>query len=298
MAETLDPVVSSPPRGLGDTGNATYASPRPTIEPDTLPPVLARNLILLLALLAGPALPEEQVDQWRVVVNFPMVWLPDIKGEVDIDGERTDIDIPISDILDNLDAGFIGELYLARGDWGVELRSMYLATESSSTTNSVGLPGRPPLIGKHRVTVEGKLFTSDLVGSYRFHERARLLLGVRRTGTEIDLRVKPLEEGLIPIEGKVSIADEELFDWIVGVEYRHPISHRWGAVVQVDTAFTGDNDTNRQFNGFFSYQLNERHGIWLGYRYLEIEDSIRSDGSRIKTSFRQQGPTLGWALSF
>ncbi len=52
------------------------------------------------------------------------------------------------------------------------------------------------------------------------------------------------------------------------------------------------------FNVFFSYQWTERRGIWFGYRYLEIEDSIRSDGSRVKTSFTQQGPTLGWAFSF
>ncbi len=73
---------------------------------------------------------------------------------------------------------------------------------------------------------------------------------------------------------------------------------RWSAVMQVDAAFTGDNDRNRQFNGFFSYQWTERHGIWFGYRYLEIEGSIRSDGSRVTTSFTQQGPTLGWAFSF
>ena len=255
-------------------------------------------LILAGLLLPRAALPDEDSSDWRLVVNFPMVWLPDINGEIDVDGERIDVDIPISDILDNLDAGFIGELYLERGNWGVELRSMYLATESSSTTNRVGLPGRPPLIGQHRVTVEGKLFTSDLVGSYRFHDRARLLLGVRRTGTDIDVLARPLEEGLVPIEGKVSIADEELFDWIAGLEYRHPVSDRWSVVVQLDTAFTGDNDTNRQFNGFFSYQWTERHGIWFGYRVLEIKDSIRTDGSRVKTSFTQKGPTLGWAFSF
>jgi len=269
------------------------------MEDASLASIYRRCLIAIASLLLTQAVAAaDDADEWRVVVNFPMVWLPDIQGEVDVDGDRIDVDVPIGDILDNLDAGFIGELYVERGNWGLEWRSMFLATESSSTSSRVGLPGRPPLVGRHRVTVSGELFTSDLLGSYRVNDAFRLLLGVRRTGTKIDLRAKPLEDGLIPIEGKISIADEELLDSILGLEYRHRFNDRWSAVAQLDTSFAGDNDHNRQFNGFFSYRFNSGNSLWFGYRVLSIEDSFRSEGSQIKTEFTQHGPTLGWAFSF
>ena len=44
-----------------------------------------------------------------------MLWLPDIEGEIDVDGELINVDTPISDTLDNFDFGFIGEIYARHG---------------------------------------------------------------------------------------------------------------------------------------------------------------------------------------
>jgi hypothetical protein len=240
------------------------------------------------------------LSEWEVTVNFPMAWLPDISGEIRAGGDKTQIDIPISDILDHLDAGFIGELYVARGPWGLGWRSMYLNTASSAKTEAItGLPGRPPIVGRHRIEVENELFTSDLVGSYAFNEQLALYAGVRRTGNKTRLKVRPLEPGLVEIERRITIVDEELYDWVLGATLQHEFARRWAAVLQGDVGVACDNDRNQLLNAFLSYDFSSGHSLWFGYRYLQIRNSFRDgSGGRVKTDFTQQGPTLGWAWRF
>ena len=87
-------------------------------------------------------------------------------------------------------------------------------------------------------------------------------------------------------------------DWIAGVDLGFRLSENWSTTIQADTAFAGDNDTDWQINAFFSYRLSELNNVWLGYRYLEIGNTEKNEGQRVKTSFTQQGPTLGWAFTF
>lgn len=68
--------------------------------------------------------------------------------------------------------------------------------------------------------------------------------------------------------------------------------------MQIDSGIDGDNDSNNQVNGFLSYSFNHRHNLWFGYRYLKIGNSVREEGSRVKSELTQQGPTLGWAFTF
>ena len=277
----------------------TLIQPDQAVHGFQLPLPLA--LVLALAApgaVAQAAVPADDGDDWRFTLNFPMLWAPDISGEIDVDGQVTDIEIPFGDILDKLSMGFIGEFYLEKGNWGAEFRLMYLQTESDSTVPAVGLPGLPPLLGKHKVTTDSVLYTADLTGSYRIHRNVRLYAGIRRTGTEIDMRIKPLEDGITEIKGKTTIADEHLLDWLAGVTLDFKLSENWSTVIQVDAAVAGDNDTDRQLNAFFSYRINHLHNVWFGYRYLEIGNEESSGNTRVETSFKQQGPTLGWAFTF
>ncbi|MEM1114730.1 MAG: hypothetical protein AAGI11_22645 [Pseudomonadota bacterium] len=237
-------------------------------------------------------------DDWRVIVNFPMIWAPDIEGEVTVDGISNGIEIGFSDILENLEFGFIGELWLKKGRWGLGWRSMLLETESKLRTDATGLPGRPPVIGAHELKIDASLFTSDIVIDYHFNQWLGLYGGLRRSGTEISYRIRPLEDGLVNVKRRGTIADEVLFDWVAGIDLGYNFDDRWRAEVQADTLITGDNDSNRLINAHLSYNFNERHSLWFGYRYLNMVQKTRQDGSRLKTDFTQHGPTLGWSFTF
>jgi hypothetical protein len=259
-----------------------------------------RKILAPLVLLLYISSPRAETPDWEVVINFPMAWLPDISGEISVAGDSTDVEIPIGDLLDHAEAGFIGEIYVQRGRWGLAWRSMLLQTESSSRTEPVtGLPGRPPIIGQHRIRVENELYTSDLLGSFALSDRFALYTGIRRTGNKTRVKIRPLEPGLVEIDRRVTVLDARLEDWVVGGSLHYPFASNWAVEVQGDIGVAGDNDRNQQLNAFLSYAFNQRHGIWFGYRYLRIMDSNRGDeGERIRNDFTQQGPTLGWAWSF
>jgi hypothetical protein len=257
---------------------------------------------VIAALLSLPANGQENEREWTFVLNFPMLWLPDISGEIDVDGKVVDVDVPISETLDSLDMGFIGEAYARWGPWTFAFRTMYLSIKDETTTDEVGLPGLPPLIGRHRVESDSELFTSDLFVAYSFNPYVGMYSGVRRSGTTMELKVRELDDGqgIIELPRKVELVDDELFDWIVGVLLEYPLSRdgAWRVALEADTMFAGDNDENYQINGFFSYAFNERHSVWFGYRHLRMVQEMKVDGSRVETDFAQSGPTLGWAFTF
>ena len=96
----------------------------------------------------------------------------------------------------------------------------------------------------------------------------------------------------------VPLVDEDLYDWIVGITLNHSFNHAWSGVLQMDMGLDGDNDSNQFLNGFLSYEFDNSHALWFGYRYLKIGNKFREDGSRVETEFIQSGPTLGWAWNF
>ena len=158
----------------------------------------------------------------------------------------------IEQAFEHLDAGFIGELYFQKGPWGLGWRSMFLGTKSDFKTEAVtGLPGPlPPIIGQHRIKVENELFTSDLVASYQFTDWFGAYTGVRRTGNKTRVEIRPLEPGLIEIEGRRTVIDEELFDWVVGIDLIHRFNQHWWASAQMDLGIDGEYRGNVTFGRF------------------------------------------------
>ena len=126
--------------------------------------------VILLALLtpaavadSGNPLPADD-DQWRFTVAFPMIWAPDINGRIR-GGENIDFNISFSQILENLDAGLMGELYANRGRFGVAFRFSYLNTlmEESSSGNVLDT----------MVKTQLDMGLSDLSASWKVHENMK-----------------------------------------------------------------------------------------------------------------------------
>jgi len=261
-----------------------------------LPTVAVALCLLAGSTLNSPSLAAE--ENWNFTVVFPMVWAPDISGEVDVDGISQDIDVSFSDIMDNLDTGFIGEFYAEHGAWGLAVKAMYLGTETTSKTEAIGQPGRPPIIGQHEIEMNSELYTGDLIASYNFTPEFGLYSGVRVSGSRIKMKYKPVESSPVSESGRATLVDDQLYDWIIGFGFDYPISNKWSLGLEIDSAISGDNDTDRQLNALVNYKISELHNVWFGYRYLELEYEAREDGSTIKNNFTQQGPTLGWAFTF
>ena len=69
------------------------------------------------------ALAEQLDDDWHYSLLFPMIWAPDIKGDIRVGNDKYKITIPFDEKIKDLDTGIIGEFYLRKGNWigGVKL---------------------------------------------------------------------------------------------------------------------------------------------------------------------------------
>ena len=254
---------------------------------------------LLLLFAAGESLALEDDNDWEFSLLFPMVWAPDIRGEIDVDGQVIEVDTPFSDILDSLSFGYMAEFYAHRNRWVFGVKLNYLETEDESIKEGFTLPGSDiPIAPRHRIVAEKVLGFTDLVVGYQLTDSIRLYTGARALFTQIDLKIKSLDPGIIKIDEKINLADETLYDWLLGGDYTYRINPRWSVILGGDFAIAGDNDKGLMGNAVLTYRISQLNNLWMGYRYMRFKDKMTSDGLVIKTNFVQQGPMIGWAFTF
>lgn len=210
-----------------------------------------------------------------------------------------DVDISFSDITDSLTFGYMTEFYAQKARWIYAVKLNYLESEDESVTDEFNLPGTGiPIAPSHRIVTEQVSGTTDLMIGYQVQDNIRLYTGVRTIFSEIDLDITPLGSGIIEIEERINLADETLYDWLVGADYTYRFNPRWNLILSGDIAIAGDNDKDYVGNAVLTYRISKLNSLWVGYRYMRIKDRITEGGLDIKTDFVQQGPMIGWAFTF
>ena len=217
-----------------------------------------------------------------------MLWAPDIDGRIR-GGEPVDFRISFSDILDRLSFGLMFELYANRGPYGLAFRSMYMQVEDESSRS-----------GLLDTTVETGLDmgVNDLLASFRVHDKVRLVTGVRHVFARVELDILTERNGIVIRDERVTVTDDNQFDYLVGINFNHWINDRWGLMLNSDLAIAGDNDRNFSTEFRALYHVNDLHNFWFGYRYLQIGNDTKEDGTTYNIDMIQSGPTIGWAFTF
>ena len=262
--------------------------------------IITTAVVLLSTCLVNPAsAAENSTDEWRFTIAFPMIWAPDINGKVEGDGNRVDINVPFNQITENLDFGFMGDFYASKGKWSYALKLTYLRTKVETVTDGIDSPNWGITIApQHQVNSELQMSANDLLVRYEVHKNVLLYMGVRHFFTKLTMDITPLGSGIIAINQNLTVTDENLFDWLLGINLNYKFNNRWGIMVTADAGVAGDNDTDYGIKGVVAYKINKLHNVWAGYRYLEIGNETETDGLKFDITFAQQGPMLGWAFTF
>jgi hypothetical protein len=236
---------------------------------------------------SGNPLPARD-DQWRFTIAFPMIWMPDIDGKIRGD-EPIDFTIRFDDILENLSFGMMFELYANRGPFGLAVRSNFMRVEDENS--------RSGLLDT-RVRTSLNMGVNDLLASFRVHDKVRLVTGMRHILAKMELDVYSTLADTEVFNETILVTDENQFDYLLGLNFNHWINDEWGLMLNADLGVAGDND--RDFSTEFRalYRLSDLNNLWFGYRYLQIGSDSRQDDITYKVDMAQQGPTLGWALTF
>jgi hypothetical protein len=247
-------------------------------------------LVLLVLTASAPVAADEPVgdDQWRFTIAFPMLWAPDIKGKIR-GGEPVDFRIKFGDILENLSLGIMFELYANRGPYGLALRTSYMRVEDEHS--------RSGLVDT-RIETTLEMGVSDLLASFRVHEKVRLVTGVRHVGAKLELDVFSQIASQEIFNERITVTDENRIDALLGINFNHWFNDRWGLMLNADVGIAGDNDRDQSIEFRGLYRLSELNNFWFGYRYLNIGNDASQNGMTYQIDMTQTGPTLGWAFTF
>ena len=78
-----------------------------------LPALLAAAIVILVA-LQGEA--QSSSNEWQFAIA-PYLWAAGMDGTMTIADREADIDVPFSDIIDNLDLAFMGHFDMRNERW-------------------------------------------------------------------------------------------------------------------------------------------------------------------------------------
>jgi hypothetical protein len=217
-----------------------------------------------------------------------MIWTPDINGKIR-GGERIDFTIKFEDILDSLSFGLMFELYANKGPYGLAFRTNFMQVEAENS--------RSGLLDT-RVQTNLDMGINDLLASFRVHDKVRLVTGVRHVFAKLDVDIYSTLGNTEILNESINVTDDNMFDLLLGINFNHWITDKWGLMLNADLGVAGDNDRNYGAEFRALYRISDLNNFWFGYRYLDIGNDSTVGDITYKVDMIQQGLTLGWAFTF
>ena len=228
-------------------------------------------------LLAGfiifwPALTQAQESDadngWQFAIA-PYLWGADISGQTQ---RGSQIDVPIGDIVDNLESALMVSFEARKNKWMVLADYLYLDVAASKS----------PI----NLNQEGTVF--HLAGGYNLYQEKSsldLIFGARNLDLDLGLSITGTSVSQ-------SRSGNNL-DAIIGVKGQLSFSKRWYLPYYVDVG-TGDSDLTWQATAGVSFRAAKWVDLALVYRHLEWE--FKSDKLLQDISF--SGPAFGAIFRF
>lgn len=196
-------------------------------------------------------------------------WGADLGGDTTSGGR---IDMPIDDILDDLEFGLMGAVFAEKGKWLLFADAFYLDLEDSDRVSAS--------VGPIDVDVKGsfdlKGFQSTFGVGYKILERSRTTLhatgGVRFLWLDGEVEVDATESvSGSPIDRQV-IREKEVgnnWDAVVGLRGFTQLNEKWYLSYYGDVG-TGNSDLTWQASLAANYRMN-RADLVIGYRYMDFD---------------------------
>ena len=235
--------------------------------------------IFIASFLAlGPALAQAQEsaadDGWQFAIA-PYLWGSDISGKTQ---RGLPIDVPIGDIVDNLESVLMVSFEARKNKWLVLADYIYLDIAASQQVGPLPIS----------MNLEGTVF--QLAGGYNLYQedsRLDLIFGAR--DLDMDLGLSTVIMGN-PVSQSRSGRN---LDAIIGVKGQLNLGKRWYLPYYADVG-TGDSDFTWQATAGISFQAAKWVDLALVYRHLEWD--FKSTDALQDINF--SGPAFGAIFRF
>lgn len=238
----------------------------------------------LMLLTAGPlqAAEEQQAGKWQ--------WYGELFAlGAQLDGTAStgdDIDVPLHDILDDLDFAFMGSLAVRKDKLMLFGDFIYVDLGKKAT-----IPLAVPMPLEADLNLDIKQFVSTFGAAYEIADTGRtrfnLLAGGRYLSMDADLKydIEPIASG----REKDSASN---WDFIVGARGRTDLNEKWYIHYYADIG-TGNSDMTWQAIAGVNYRFS-KVDLTLGYAYMDWDFDKKS----LVRDMSIKGPYAGIKFAF
>lgn len=257
--------------------------------------ILLATLVSSVAVFAGgdmdetiTEVPEVQSSEWEQSLTI-YGWLPTLNGTLKYtipgDGNEPDSEGE-SEVLDNIDAVFMGSYELRKNKWSFLLDGIYLSMSDQQSVR-VNLP-----LGRTLTAASEQELNAWLVSAYGGYNlidteqgRLDLIAGARYFSLELDLAFA-LNNRAVAFSPST-----ELTDALVGVKGYVNLNENWYIPYLFDIG-AGDSDLTYQAEASIGYRF-DWGSILATYRYIHYESD-----ERLVQDFDMYGPKVGVSFTF
>jgi predicted porin len=206
------------------------------------------------------------------------LWGAGLSGNVGNAAGASPVNVSFDDILDNMEAAFMGNYRLKASKWAFGLEYIYLNLAPTSDT--------PP------ATVDLKQSILELTGGYELAPGLEALAGIRYVDISMNTTLN-----ISPTPPSIS-GEDDWVDPIIGLDYRTALSEKWQFYGRGDIGGFGvGSDVTWQLAAYFGYMPSERWNLFAGYRHLDFD--YKSDNeNRFFYDMGISGPLVGFGFLF
>lgn len=209
------------------------------------------------------------------------LWAVAIDGDLTVGGNKNSVELPFSDIADNLEAAFIVHFEgMHKSNWGFLIDVNYL-----DLSNDVNLPG--PLNVKTNVDFDATL--AEFSGLYRIDR------GIHIFDIILGLRYTNLDTTVTAAAGPTLVDESQ--DWLdplVGIRWKWGFADQWTLVTRGDIGGFGiGSDLALQGLAVIDWQPFKYVSFLAGYRAI-YQDYKDGDGAgQFRFDATMHGPVVG-----
>lgn len=233
-------------------------------------------LLLLSGLFIGPAHAQSTSvsasEPWKWEVSAYMLGAA-MDGKTGVTPLIADVDVPFSDVLENLEFGFMGRARVTHGPWSLGTDIIYMGLGASSD--------------QPNADVDVDQWAVELSAGYQLAPIFMSLVGLRynQLATSIDFQTIGRSRS-----GKV-----DWWDPLIGGILTLPLGERWNFQFHGDIAGFGvGSDFAWQIELLFNWSMTARSALMMGYRWVSID----YDDNGFVYDVLSQGPQLGLTFRF
>jgi len=234
-------------------------------------------------------------DAWQYEIT-PYVMTAGLEGTAGVRGVTSDVDMSISDVLDDLEMGFMGVLAARKGPWMYSLEGVYFKLGSEGAKSVTGPFGHVKVNGALELTSKMYIYQGSI--GYRVLDGTTsvdAIAGLRYTKLEADMTVTiTTTPGIVfPGGARSASGSESWTDAVVGAIVHHPVSDNVSLLGYADVG-GGGSDLTYQVIAGADWEFNKGYTARAGYRLLDWD--YEEDGN--VWDMTASGPYLGLGIRF